>query len=82
MAEQVDIDFEERDPPQSPLIGGKDGEDELNDWLCVCGHYETSGLHCSCCGYEPPWGCDCSLHDEEDDEEDYTNWFNQEELED
>jgi hypothetical protein len=33
-------------------------------WLCVCGHYQEDGLHCECCGAEPPWGCDCGLCDE------------------
>jgi hypothetical protein len=38
-----------------------DDEDTDHHWLCVCGHYETSGLHCSVCKAEPPWGCDCSF---------------------
>lgn len=33
-------------------------------WLCPCGHWEDSDFHCSHCGREPPWGCDCSdCHD-------------------
>lgn len=45
-------------------------------WLCWCGNYEESGLHCSCCGNQPPWGCDCALCDDErysdvDDGDDY-----------
>ena len=43
-------------------------------WLCRCGHWQDDGLHCSCCGNEPPWGCDCGFCNErghEDDEEDY-----------
>jgi len=28
-------------------------------WLCTCGHYEESRYHCSICGTEPPWGCEC-----------------------
>ena len=38
-----------------------DDEDTDHHWLCACGHYETSGLHCSVCKAEPPWGCDCSF---------------------
>jgi len=34
-------------------------------WLCSCGHYEESGLHCAVCGEEPPWGCDCPECEEE-----------------
>lgn len=30
------------------------------EWLCSCGHYEESGLHCTQCGAQPPWGCGCS----------------------
>lgn len=40
--------------------------DESQAWLCHCGHYEESGLHCECCGAEPPWGCDCGLCDKLD----------------
>jgi len=40
-------------------------------WLCICGHYEETPMHCSACGREPPWGCDCSLcHEKYEDEED------------
>lgn len=50
-----------------PVLSGYDPEEDLStDWLCVCGHYETGGGHCSCCGAEPPWGCDCGMHDEDD----------------
>lgn len=38
-----------------------DAEMEFEGWLCVCGHFEESDLHCSCCGAEPPWRCDCDL---------------------
>lgn len=37
------------------------------DWLCPCGHYQEDGNHCSECGLEPPWGCDCGEHDEEEE---------------
>ena len=40
---------------------------ESDSWLCACGHYEESPFHCSHCGAEPPWGCDCDEHDEDDD---------------
>jgi hypothetical protein len=59
MAEQVDIAFCPED------------EDLDHAWLCVCGNYETSGYCCSYCGCEPPWGCDCGAHDEEDEEDDW-----------
>ena len=39
------------------------------EWLCSCGHYEESGLHCRVCQAEPPWGCDCSQCAEPDDSE-------------
>ena len=38
--------------------------EESRAWLCVCGHYQEDDLHCSYCGAEPPWGCDCSFCDE------------------
>lgn len=46
-------------------------------WLCSCGHFEESDFHCSVCGAEPPWGCDCIIcqclsgedYEECDDEE-------------
>lgn len=51
-----------------PVLSGYDPEDDLaTDWLCVCGHFETAGGHCSHCGAEPPWGCDCGMHDEYDE---------------
>jgi hypothetical protein len=33
-------------------------------WICICGHYEESWTCCSYCGHQPPWGCDCSDHDD------------------
>jgi hypothetical protein len=36
-------------------------EDQIQEWLCVCGHYQDDGFHCDECGREPPWGCDCSF---------------------
>lgn len=45
--------------------------DDAQKWICVCGHYEESGLHCSNCGHQPPWGCDCSDHDAPDESELY-----------
>jgi hypothetical protein len=38
--------------------------EETAAWLCNCGHYQEDGLHCSNCGAEPPWGCDCSFCDD------------------
>lgn len=45
-------------------------DDEDHSWLCHCGHFEESGLHCSHCSAEPPWGCDCSFCDERHHEDD------------
>lgn len=39
--------------------------DLVEGWLCQCGHWEESGFHCSNCGAEPPWGCDCGAHGDE-----------------
>ena len=53
-----------RDERGVAIISGYDPENDLStDWLCDCGHYETSGFHCSQCGAEPLWGCDCGEHD-------------------
>ncbi len=38
-------------PPVDPYVEG--------GWMCDCGYYEQSQLHCERCGREPPWGCDC-----------------------
>ncbi len=51
--------------------GDPDAGDEYDPdacWLCVCGHYQTDGMHCACCGNEPPWGCDCGEHNDDDDD--------------
>lgn len=45
------------------------------EWLCHCGHFEDSGLHCSRCGEEPPWGCDCSFCDERYYSNDEDEWL-------
>lgn len=42
-------------------------------WLCGCGHYEESGFHCSHCGAQPPYGCDCSTC--QDSEREYEEDF-------
>jgi hypothetical protein len=45
-------------------------------WLCHCGHYQEDGLHCDCCGAEPPWGCPCDGHEADDpDEEGFLDLF-------
>lgn len=36
-------------------------------WMCRCGHWEESCLHCSVCGSQPPWGCPCELCQYSDD---------------
>lgn len=48
---------------RAALVAKWEKEDAADDgptWLCACGHYEESGSHCSHCGAQPPWGCDCS----------------------
>lgn len=61
-----------RDERGVAIVSGYDPEqDPTTDWLCHCGHYETGGFHCSNCGAEPPWGCDCGEHGEYDDDLDF-----------
>ncbi|KPL06997.1 hypothetical protein AMJ85_09895 [candidate division BRC1 bacterium SM23_51] len=49
--------------------GCADNELEAEEgWLCGCGNWIDDGLHCPNCGCEPPWGCPCDAHDEDDDE--------------
>lgn len=48
-------------------IHPKEDQDEFYGWMCVCGNWEETDMHCSHCGAEPPWGCDCGEHDEDDD---------------
>jgi hypothetical protein len=56
-----------RDERGIAIVSGYDPEmDEDTDWLCVCGHYETGGFHCTNCGRQPPWGCDCSFCQDDD----------------
>lgn len=44
-------------------------------WLCVCGHYEETDFHCSSCGHEPPWGCNCPFCEKEEvDETEIAIW--------
>jgi len=38
-------------------------------WLCYCGHWQDDGLHCTCCGNEPPQGCDCGFCNDPDDDD-------------
>ena len=38
---------------------GKDSKEE-EGWLCLCGHYEETNLHCSQCNAQPAWGCPCT----------------------
>lgn len=33
-------------------------------WLCSCGTYIEKACHCSNCGGQAPWGCDCGLRDD------------------
>ena len=46
-----------------------DEPDVIEGWLCLCGHWEETDLHCSSCGNEPPWGCDCDVCNEDRDSE-------------
>lgn len=40
-------------------------EGELSAWLCPsCGVYTEGECHCSNCGGQAPWGCDCGLRDD------------------
>ena len=32
---------------------------ESDGWECFCGHFEMSEFHCSNCGRQPCWGCNC-----------------------
>lgn len=40
--------------------------DEPSMWICACGNIVESEFHCPNCGFEPPWGCDCGQHTEDD----------------
>lgn len=56
-----------RDERGVAIVSGYDPENDPDtDWLCGCGHYETGGFHCTHCGAEPPWGCDCGEHGEDE----------------
>lgn len=53
-----------------------DDHDEFEDpesWFCSCGSFNDHYWHCSSCGAEPPWGCDCGNHDEDDDDEEHVD---------
>lgn len=65
-----------RDEDGIAIVSGYEpDEDERNWWLCECGNFETSGFHCSDCGAEPPWGCDCGMHDDYYEPEDDWDFF-------
>lgn len=49
--------------PPAPL------PDDLAGWLCGCGNYQGDPFCCNACGTEPPWGCDCGLHEFDGEEE-------------
>jgi len=34
------------------------------DWVCRCGDFHQGNCHCSRCGQEAPWGCDCGFADD------------------
>lgn len=61
---------------------GRDGDDSLASedgesraWFCVCGEYVESEFCCPKCSNEPPWGCDCGLHDPECDGDEQEEYF-------
>ena len=64
----------ERPMPYELFVTGWVADNCLDDWdpdmawLCDCGHYQEDGWHCSNCGAEPPWGCDCSDCEDRDRE--------------
>lgn len=50
-------------------------DDEDFCWLCTCGNYQEDGFHCDVCGNEPPWGCDCSMcNDSDEDDDEYYSY--------
>lgn len=51
----------------------EDYDDADPHWLCACGSYNESSLHCPACHGQPPWGCDCSACDEDVDD-DAVDW--------
>lgn len=66
-----------RDERGVAIVSGYDpNEDITTDWLCVCGHYEAGGGHCTNCGNDAPWGCDCGEHDEDEYDPDMDFGFN------
>lgn len=58
-----------RDERGVAIVSGYDPEDDPGaHWLCDCGNFITDGCcHCTNCGAEAPWGCDCGLQDEDID---------------
>ena len=66
---------EERRLPDVRVDASQFEDDDDAAWLCDCGHFEESGLHCSSCGREPPWGCDCGQHDEYEEEYDESDYY-------
>jgi hypothetical protein len=54
--------------PEPEPQGAGDDDDDPPMWICVCGAIVESAFCCPECTNEPPWGCDCSLHDDEDEE--------------
>lgn len=68
-------DRPEREAPVYENLESDSWNDDFMGWLCVCGKFEESEFHCSECGAEPPWGCDCGacVEDEwlDDWEDDY-----------
>lgn len=48
------------------FAGMPDVDSDPEGWMCVCGNWQDSDRHCSMCGCEPPWGCDCGMHEEYD----------------
>lgn len=56
-----------RDERGVAIISGYNPENDPDvHWMCHCGHYETGGGHCTNCGNDAPWGCDCGMHGHEE----------------
>ena len=62
------------------MPGESDNEDGKMVWLCECGEIVETDLCCPRCHCEPPWGCDCALH-ESDPFDEYAEWTPDEQFE-
>ena len=62
-----------RDEGGVAIVSGYDPENDPEvHWLCWCGNFITDGCcHCAECGAEAPWGCDCGIKDDYDEDQDF-----------